>query len=339
MNDIKHIIVIGASAGGFKAITELVSKIPADLPAAIMVVLHLSKVSMVEVMQHHMQKHTSFRCSIAADGDAIREGNLYLAPTDRHMIVKAGVIRITRGPHENRWRPSIDVLFRSTAVAYSSSTIGIVLTGMLDDGTSGMSAIKRSGGICIVQEPGEAEFPDMPSNVLLNVDVDYRVHISDIGYVLQDIFSKPSRKQHVIPRDLQIEADITERMTSSIDEMEQIAKNSVFTCPECGGGLWKLNNDPAHRYRCHTGHTYNEKVLLETQAENTEASVWVSIRMMEERKSLLKTISKHEKHAGNLQASSSYNESADSIDVHIERLKNFLNSLHNDGDIMQDDLA
>jgi len=339
MNNIKHIIVIGASAGGFKAIAELVSKIPPDLPTAIMVVLHLSKVSMVEVMQHHLQKQTSFRCSIPEDGEEIQEGNLYLAPTDRHMLVKPGVIRITNGPHENRWRPSIDVLFRSAAVAYNTSAIGIVLTGMLDDGTSGMSAIKRSGGICIVQEPGEAEFPDMPSNVLLNVDVDYRVHIGDIGYVLQDIFSKPSRKLEIIPHDLKIEADITEKMTSSIDELKQIAENSIFTCPECGGGLWKLNNDPAHRYRCHTGHTYNEKILLETQAENIEASVWVSIRMMEERKNLLKIMSKHEKESGNLQSSSSYSESADSIDVHIERLKNFLNSLHNDGDILQDDLA
>jgi len=336
MKDIKNLIVIGASAGGYKAIAELISKIPADLPTAVLVVLHLSRESMVEVMQVHLQKRTTFKCCIPEDGEEIKAGHLYLAPTDRHMLVKPGVIHISSGPHENRWRPSIDVLFRSAAVAYNSRTIGVVLTGMLDDGTSGMSAIKRCGGTCIVQEPSEAEFPDMPSNVLLNVDVDYRVHISDIGYVLEDIFSK-SVKAHEIPRDLKIEADITERMTSSMDDLKQIAQHSVFTCPECGGGLWKLNNDPARRYRCHTGHTYNEEVLLKTQAENIEASLWVSIRMMEERKNLLKSMGAHASASGASKLSAGYAESADSIDVHIERLKGFLNTLHKDGSIVQED--
>ncbi|WP_069658278.1 chemotaxis protein CheB [Arcticibacter eurypsychrophilus] len=338
MDSIKYIIVIGASAGGFKAIIDLVSKIPSNLPTAVFVVLHLSKDSMVEVLQHHMGKYTSLICRIPQDMEVIKRGYVYIAPTDRHMLLKKGLIRITKGPHENRWRPSIDVLFRSAAASYNSRVVGIVLTGMLYDGTSGMSAIKRSGGITIVQEPFEAEFPDMPTSVINNVLVDYRVHIGDIGYILEDIFSKSIQIKQ-IPEDVMIEAEITERTVNSIDALEKIAQQSTYACPQCGGGLWKINNDHTHRYRCHTGHTFYEKLLLESQAESVEESIWVSIRLLEEREKLLKTIAKHDCESGNMELKAINAARAEMIETHIIRLKLALEELHNDGTIAQDDVA
>ncbi|EOR92950.1 Chemotaxis response regulator protein-glutamate methylesterase CheB [Arcticibacter svalbardensis MN12-7] len=338
MDSIKNIIVIGASAGGFKAIINLVSKIPSHLPTAVFVVLHLSKESMVEVLQHHMEKYTSLKCCVPQDMEVIKRGYVYIAPTDRHMLLKKGLIRITKGPHENRWRPSIDVLFRSAAVSYNSHVVGIVLTGMLYDGTAGMSAIKRSGGITIVQEPSEAEFPDMPTSVINNVPVDYRVHIGDIGYILDDIFSKSIHNKQ-IPEDVLIEAEITEKMVSSIDALEKIAQQSIYACPQCGGGLWKINNDPTHRYRCHTGHTFNEKVLLESQAESVEESIWVSVRMLEERKKLLRTIAEHDHESGDTELETINTARADMIETHITRLKLAVVALHSDGTIAQDDVA
>lgn len=221
MNDIKNVILIGASAGGFNAIIQLVKKIPANIPAAIFVIMHLGKQSMPEVIVQQLEKVTRFTCSIPTNGIKIKAGHLYLAPKDSHMLVTRGVIHITKGPHENRWRPSIDVLFRSAAAAYDSKVIGIVLSGMMDDGTSGMSAIKRSGGICIVQEPLEAEFPDMPRNVLNKVDVDYQVSVNDMGYILDDLSAKPEGPAHAIPEDIQLEGRIAQRMISTVNELKK----------------------------------------------------------------------------------------------------------------------
>ena len=315
------IIVIGASAGGLKAVAELISKFPQNTSVAVFVVLHVSKQSMSSVIAQHIQKHTSLICAIPANGEPIKPGHLYIAPPDHHLMVKSNEIRIHDGPHENRWRPSIDVLFRSAAVTFGTRAIGIILTGLLDDGTSGMSAIKRSGGICIVQEPDEAEFSDMPINVLNNVDVDYRVPIADMGYILADLLSKPATPEAPIPRDLMIEADITERMNVNIDSLTKIGQLSVFNCPDCGGGLWKINDDNVHRYRCHTGHVYTEKVLMQVQSEELEETLWVAIRMLEERRNLLLTVSVHDKEAGFPDSATDKQERAEQVSMHIERLK------------------
>jgi two-component system chemotaxis response regulator CheB len=323
MNELKRIIVIGASAGGFKAMTDLISILPENLPTAFFFVLHLAKSSSAEVIQQHLAKHTSYTCRIPADGEAIKAGHIYIAPPDLHMLLKPDVIRLVKSPHENRWRPSVDVLFRSAAVAFNAATVGIILSGMLDDGTSGMTAIKRCGGTCIVQEPTDAEYPDMPVSVLNVVDVDYRVPVADIGYILDDIFSKPVVHHH-IPEDVQMEINITERMGGSIQELEKIGTNSNLTCPDCGGNLWRINNEKAPRYRCHTGHVYTEKLLLEKQTEELEESLWVSIRMLEERRNLLLNMASRENGAGHNYAEAEQRKRAEDLGLHIERLKKLL---------------
>ena len=320
--EIKTIIVIGASAGGIEAVTQLVGKIPPDLPIALFVVIHISKRSVPEVIVNQLQKKTAYRCLIPADGDEINAGCLYLAPPDLHLLLKKGFVRLVKGPHENYWRPSIDVLFRSAAANYDSHVIGIILSGMLDDGTSGMSAISRSGGTSIVQEPSEAEFMDMPMSVINNVNVDYRVSITDMGYIIDDLLSKPRHDDKPIPEDVKIEADITERMVSNIDSLGKIAERSNFSCPDCGGGLWKIKTEAAGRYRCYTGHVYTEKLLLEKQGEGIEESLWVSIRMIEERRNLLLNMAWRNK--DNPVAHDDYQQRADIMNTHIDRLKDLL---------------
>jgi two-component system chemotaxis response regulator CheB len=199
---------------------------------------------------------------------------------------------------------------------------------MLDDGTSGMSAVKRSGGVCIVQEPVEAAYPDMPINVINTVDVDYRVSVADIGYIIDDIFSKQTPAEVPIPEDVKLEAQITERMVSSISELEKLGTHSNFTCPDCGGNLWLMQNDELPRYRCHTGHVYTEKVLIEKQTEELEESLWVSIRMLEERKNLLLTLAYREAQTGNNTNNTANTDRAEEISVHIERLKALLMSVN-----------
>lgn len=325
MDKLKRIVVIGASAGGLQVVTKLVSSFPTNFETAVFIVLHLSKNSVGEVIVQHLQRHTKMVCSMPKNGDKVKTGHVYIAPPDHHMLLtNDGTIGINNGPNENRWRPSIDVLFRSAAVHYTSGVIGIVLSGLLDDGTSGSWAIKQSGGVCIVQEPTEAEFSDMPANVLNNVDVDFQVPIADMAYILADLLSKPASESVEAPEEVRMEAEMTEKLSNDIDTLEKIADHSRFICPDCGGGLWKIKKDGVHRYRCHTGHVYTEKVLLQNQNEQIEESIWVSVRLLEERRNLLLTIAAHDTEMGNSRSSAEYHLRAEQMGTHIDNLKSIL---------------
>ncbi len=327
MVPLKSIIVIGASAGGLQAISRVLQTINPALDTTVFVVLHVARNSNGGVLVQHLQKQTPFKCKIADDGEIIRSKHVYIARPDFQTLVTPKVIRVIKGPHENRWRPSIDVLFRSAAASFNSKTIGIILTGLLDDGTAGMSAIKRCGGICIVQEPEEAEFADMPTSVLNHVEVDYRVPIADIGYILDDMSTKPAHPDANVPEDIRIETELTEKMISDIDELKKLGTQSNYTCPDCGGSLFSMTHDPVHRYRCFTGHVYTEKLLLDKQSESLEESLWVSIRKLEERKNLLQTNAKHLHELNQPEMEADKNAKAEELNTHIERLKNLLISL------------
>ncbi len=116
------------------------------------------------------------------------------------MMVRRGSILITKGAQENRSRPSIDPLFRSAAVAYTNGVIGLLLTGYLDDGTAGMTAIKTCGGTCVVQDPQDAAYPDMPRNVLNHVKVDYCLPLADMGALLSKLVQRKLESPSLCPR-------------------------------------------------------------------------------------------------------------------------------------------
>src|SRR5687767_14865093 len=153
----KFIVVIGTSAGGIRALEELVTQLTPDMDAAFFIVLHLSRKGIGKYLFQRLQENTLLPCQLGQNNEPIQKGKIYIAPPDEHMLVTRGKVIIGRGAQENRWRPSINNLFRSAAATYSGRVIGIILTGMLDDGTSGMASVKRSGGITIVQDPNEAE--------------------------------------------------------------------------------------------------------------------------------------------------------------------------------------
>jgi len=322
-----HVIVAGASAGGLKAISSLLPAIENVADAAVIIVLHVAKSSSGKVLTNLLQRVTTFNCHLAENDQKIVAGNVYLAPPDCHMIVKRDYIRLVKGVPENRWRPSIDVLFCSAAVAYNSHVTGIVLSGLSNDGSAGMAAIKRCGGVCIVQEPEEAEFDDMPSNVLQQVDVDYRVPVSDIGYILEDLFSKPPKPKVEVPVDIFIEAKMAENMSSHITDLEKIGTYSHYTCPEYGGSLWSIDNDPVKGYRCFTGHTFTETLLLEQQSEQVEESLWASIRMMEEKRDLLIITAHNYLLLGNEVMTQSKQGEADTMERHINHLRELARAL------------
>jgi len=167
-----NIIVIGASAGGVEPLRDIVTALPADLKAAVFIVMHVSPLT-PSVLPNILTVPGRMRVAQAVDGDPIRPSHVYVAQPVLHMLIEPGYVRLTRGPRENRHRPAIDPLFRSAARAYGPRVMGIVLTGMLDDGTLGLHIVKSEGGIAIVQDPADAMFSAMPSNALKTVAVDY----------------------------------------------------------------------------------------------------------------------------------------------------------------------
>jgi two-component system chemotaxis response regulator CheB len=186
----RFIVVMGTSAGGFSALTELVQQFDKSIDAALFIVMHLSYESICDFLVHRLQQFTELPCQVGDSGMIIERGHIYIAPSKFHMQIKDNHVLIGRGHEETRWRPSIDVLFRSAAASYGGQVIGIVLTGLLNDGTAGMVAIKECGGKCIVQDPTEAEYPSMPMAVLNSVEVDACVALAKIGDVIKEMTSE-----------------------------------------------------------------------------------------------------------------------------------------------------
>lgn len=335
MKKVRNLIVIGASAGGIKAIVKVIEGLPKTIDAAIMVVLHVSRKSNAHNIVEIFQRNTALKCKVALDKMDIEEGYVYLAPPENHLLINDGLMLLNQGPEENKHRPSIDALFRSAAVYYGNKVIGIVLTGMLDDGTSGMYAIKSCGGRCLVQNPSEAEYSDMPLNVIRKIEVDYMADLSNIPSVIKDILNKPLPPKIAIPNELKVEVDITEKLMSGVNQLKEIGEQSDFVCPDCGGGLWSIKNDPTHRYRCYTGHVYTERILQDMQDLKIEESIWVSIRMLEEKRNMLQLLASRNTGNDN-ETVFSYNKRVDEISEHIKRLKSLVVKLsENKGDNSQ----
>src|SRR5688572_29781738 len=222
----KFIVVMGASSGGLTALSEVVGQLDEKMDAAFFVVLHLSKTAISDYLLHRLQPLTKVTCLIARDKIPIRRGHLYIAPPNEHLILIKNQIVVGFGPEENFWRPSIDVLFRSAAAAYNSSVVGIVLTGFLSDGTSGMQAVKKSGGTTVVQDPNQAEAPDMPLSVLNNMEVDHIVRLDGVGELLREIFNG-NPAEAVVPSDVVAEAGIAEKMAVGIEHMQSLGEQSL----------------------------------------------------------------------------------------------------------------
>jgi two-component system, chemotaxis family, protein-glutamate methylesterase/glutaminase len=320
----KFIIVVGASAGGLNSIMELTAQLTKKIDASIFIVLHVAHLHSGDALVQRLQRNTSFICKFAEDGETIQSGYLYMAVPDRHLLLKEDKIVLGDGPPENRWRPSIDALFRSAAVNYNSKAIGIILTGLLQDGTSGMLAIKRSGGTCIVQDPEEAEYPDMPLSVINNMKVDYCVSLQAMGAILAEKTKDGLPEEHKVPNDIKAEAQISERVAIDMDQLKELGNKSLFSCPDCGGGLWEMKEGGVVRYRCHTGHVYTQDEYAEKNREALENTLWVALRMMEERKQLMDKMAREENGKGWVRSAKAKEERATEMDVHIERLKQIL---------------
>ena len=314
------IVVVGASSGGMAALTKLVAQLPRDFPAAIFVVHHMAADASGSAVLQAMSKAGSLVCSEARDGEAFEVGHVYTAPADHHLLLGKGRMKVTKGARENRSRPGIDPLFRSAAVAYRSRVIGVILTGQLDDGSAGLAAIHRCGGVGVVQDPDDAAYPDMPRNALERVRGAHRVPLAEMGALLEKLVRRPATKDEPVPKDIAVEAKIAERVLSDLEAVEALGDQVPFNCPGCGGVLWAVADGGDVRYRCHTGHAYTRSVLLAEQSAKLEETLWIALRMFEERRNLLLSMGRGTTGA---QARTTAERARES-DVHIKRIRAIL---------------
>jgi two-component system, chemotaxis family, protein-glutamate methylesterase/glutaminase len=321
--DNHDIVVIGASAGGFEVVGKLLSQLNPEIPASVFIVIHLSANNTVAGMVNYLQKQSFLTVKVPENFEHIQLGTVYLAPPDHHMLINGNHVLINRGPRENKYRPSIDLLFRSAAAHFGPRVVGVILSGMMEDGTSGMEAIKRSGGISVIQDPKEAPFPDMPMSVLGNTEVDYTFESDKIGIGVEELIHLPAVATQEVPEDIIKEAGIAERISIGADNVESMGTLTPIVCPDCGGSLWQTREGNSLRFRCHIGHAFTGNALLTYKSNELEETMWVVLRMLEERRNLLKLMAEKDKKLSGVNYASLM-ERAEESKTHIDRIREIL---------------
>jgi two-component system chemotaxis response regulator CheB len=257
----RDIVVIGASAGGVEALRRLVQMLPAELPAAIFVVLHVLPNTRSYLPE--LLSGGGLKVAHAVDGNPIERGRIYVAPPNHHLLVESGHMHLSSGPRENRHRPALNPLFRSAALAYGPRVVGVILTGNLDDGTVGLWEIKRRGGVAVVQDPNEAVYPGMPQSAIGNVDVDFVVKLDDLPQLLTSLVGKIAKGVGNVSPEIPSEP-------------------TRLTCPECRGPLAEYKVGRLSEFRCRVGHAYAPAALVTAHADTVERTLWSAVVALEE---------------------------------------------------------
>ena len=268
---VRDVIAIGGSAGSIGVIKEIVRSLPATFPASVFVVVHISARthSLLPDILNSGLNSSELRAGEAIEGERITNGRIYVAPPDRHLIVARNHIHLARSPKEGFHRPSINVTFRSAARTYGNRVIGVLVSGLQDDGVAGLWEVARHHGVTIVQDPNEAQFPAMPVNALREAPVNYRLTTAEIGLVLNRLVSG---------------VEMPEYHNFSPDELPE-DRFVGFTCPECRGPLSETHEHPAE-FQCRTGHVFSLKTLVEEHTSVQERKMYEAILALEEGASL-----------------------------------------------------
>ncbi|WP_119153391.1 chemotaxis protein CheB [Caldimonas tepidiphila] len=320
----RDLIVIGASAGGVAALQRLAAGLPADLPAAVLVVLHVG--THPSVLPDLLNYRGPLPARHAVDGEAIVPGRIYVAPPDHHLLVEGRALRLTHGPREHHTRPAVDPLFRSAALEHGSAVVGIVLTGCLDDGTAGLQAVKACGGVAIVQDPREAEEPSMPESALRHVEVDHCVALAEMPKLLQSLLGPvPSGPGATPAPGVGHEQALQRAEGNSMEDLNAVGTPSTFVCPDCRGSLWEMRDAEPPRFRCHTGHAYSLRSLQETQSKATEEALWSAVRALQEKEQLMRRMAEwRSRHGSEAPLGETHREAAERLAAQAEVLRRLL---------------
>ena len=322
----RDVVAIGGSAGAFDVVRDVVASFPADLPAAVFVVMHIG--SGPSILPALLNQSGRLPAKFASDGERFERGRIYVAPVDRHLLVEDGLMVVRRGPRENSSRPAIDPLFRSVAAAHGANAIGVILSGALTDGAAGLVALKRCGGIAVVQDPADADHPSMPQAAVEAVEVDHVVSARQLGPLIAQLVLQAPGEAVAVPSDIKQESAIA---AHGVPEPWEVAASRaptdtpVFVCPDCSGPL-TLINDKVVRFRCAVGHGHTAESLLAAQSIAVERALWVAFRTNRERASLLRRMANDSRKRGQISAARTWDERAMEFEQHANVVHELLMS-------------
>jgi two-component system, chemotaxis family, protein-glutamate methylesterase/glutaminase len=305
-------VLIGGSAGALDPLRRVVADLPADFPAAVFVATHTPAAS-VSALPHILARAGTLFATHAIDGAPISAGHIIVAPPDHHLTVDDGLMRVRQGPMENNHRPSIDVLFRSAALNLGPRACGVLLSGTLDDGVAGLLALHRAGGATFVQDPDEAQFPDMPLNAIATGEIDGIYPANGLFEAICGWLTAPKAPQESV----------------AVADERVAGLPSVFTCPDCGGTLWELDQGAVLRFRCRAGHAYSGHSMLASHEAKLEEALWASVRALEERRDLLHRLAKRSRQNGESYSTRRFERQSAEVEADLERVLGALSGLLN----------
>jgi two-component system, chemotaxis family, protein-glutamate methylesterase/glutaminase len=316
----RNVVVVGASAGGTEALRRLLGGIPAELPAAVLVVQHIPS-HVVSALHEVLARATPLRVVVARSGQPLESGTVYVAPADRHLMLHPDGLRVTRGPKECRSRPAVDVLFRSAASTYGPRVIGVVLSGALDDGTAGLWAVKDQGGLALVQDPAEAAHDSMPRSAIQHVAIDLVGTLERLAGEINRWAGMPIGPWRPKVRHHEVENLIAmsgRGMQAGVMELGRVSK---YTCPDCNGVMVQIEEGRIVRFRCHTGHAFTLSTLMAEVNASIDMGLWEALRAVEERVMLLRQMADLADAAGDAEQAASCRHHADNAEARLDPLR------------------
>ncbi len=306
------LVVVGASAGGVEVLRDLVSLLPADLPASVLVVLHMPA-DAPSALPAILRRACDLAVRQATEGAVPRAGEVLVAPPDHHLVVVDGRVTLTRGPKENGHRPAVDVLFRSAARARGDRVLGLVLSGALDDGAAGSVAITSRGGRVAVQDFDEALYSSMPQAAAAASGTPDRLPVAELAALVHDwarALPGLSGEAQAGTGELTKEVEMAELAPGAMHDLDRPGIPSGFGCPDCAGALYQIEEGRLLRYRCRVGHAWSAESLLARQTVDLEGALWMALRSLEEKAALSTDLGHRADGQGHLRTATRFEESA-----------------------------
>ena len=319
----RDILAIGTSAGGFEALRFLAGEFSRDFPASVVVTIHLSS-QFRSALDAILTQAGPLPAKFAVDGEKFERGHVYIAPAERHLIVEGEQLRLGSGPRENNARPSLDPLFRSAALCCGPRTVGAVLTGTLGDGAAGLSTLKQSGGITVVQDPGDAAFPEMPMTAMSRSQPDHVVGLAGMPALFEKLARQPAGQAMPVASSLKYEVNVATGGRGSMSEMDRIGRRSVLACPDCHGIMWEITEDDLVRYRCHEGHAYTAELMSLALDDSVRRALASALRALEERTTLVRKLETQARESGRNLSAESWSEKVHEFQAEAQVIRDAL---------------
>lgn len=304
----RDIIAIGGSAGSVEVIRQICRSLQPELPASVLIAVHVGA-SNRDVLAGILDNGGPLPATTAIEGEPLQPAHIYVAPSDHHLVIDGNIVRLGRGPRENMARPAIDPLFRSVGISGGPRAIGVLLSGMLNDGASGLADLKRCGGVTVVQSPLDAVESEMPQTALLASDVDYRAPATDLADLICRLLREEPGPAISPPASIALEVAIALGRPADSSTTIEIADPVPLACPGCGGTLSQIRRSPL-RFRCQVGHGFTAEALAREQEGSIDEALRIALRVIGERAVLMEKMALDAHQAGRTAAGAGFEDRA-----------------------------